>query len=37
MTATVHPSSILRQRDEASRRAEMTAFVKDLTAVAGAL
>ena len=28
--ATVHPSSILRQRDEASRHAEMAAFVEDL-------
>jgi DNA polymerase len=37
MTATVHPSSILRQRDEASRRAEMKAFVEDLTAVARVL
>lgn len=32
--ATVHPSSILRAVDEASRRAEYRAFVKDLTAVA---
>lgn len=32
--ATVHPSSILRAPDEASRRAEYRAFVKDLKAVA---
>ena len=35
--ATVHPSSILRQRDEASRRAEMAAFVEDLRKVAEVL
>jgi DNA polymerase len=32
--ATVHPSSILRAPDEASRREEYRAFVKDLKAVA---
>jgi uracil-DNA glycosylase len=32
--ATVHPSSILRAPDEASRREEYRAFVKDLRAVA---
>ena len=32
--ATVHPSSILRAPDEASRRDEYRAFVKDLKAVA---
>jgi DNA polymerase len=32
--ATVHPSSILRAPDDATRRAEYRAFVKDLTAVA---
>ena len=31
--ATVHPSSILRQRDDASRQAEYAAFVEDLRAV----
>ena len=31
--ATVHPSSILRQRDEASREAEYAAFVEDLRVV----
>jgi uracil-DNA glycosylase len=31
--ATVHPSSILRQRDDASREAEYAAFVEDLRAV----
>jgi DNA polymerase len=31
--ATVHPSSILRQRDDASREAEYAAFVEDLKAV----
>src|ERR671936_386897 len=35
--ATVHPSSILRQQDEDSRRAEMDAFVHDLEAVAAVL
>jgi uracil-DNA glycosylase family protein len=37
VTATVHPSSILRQRDEESRHAEMQAFVEDLRLVAGVL
>jgi uracil-DNA glycosylase len=32
--ATVHPSSILRQRDDASREAEYAAFVEDLRIVA---
>jgi uracil-DNA glycosylase len=36
-TATVHPSSILRARDDADRRAAMEAFVADLAAVARAL
>jgi DNA polymerase len=35
--ATVHPSSILRQRDEASRHAEMAAFVDDLKVAAAVL
>jgi len=34
VTATVHPSSILRARDEATRQAEMAAFVADLRTVA---
>jgi DNA polymerase len=34
VTATVHPSSILRQRDEAARQAELAAFVDDLRVVA---
>src|SRR6184192_3487304 len=34
VTATIHPSSILRQRDEESRRAELEAFVADLRKVA---
>jgi uracil-DNA glycosylase len=34
VTATVHPSSILRAADEESRRAEMQRFVADLTRVA---
>jgi uracil-DNA glycosylase family protein len=34
VTATVHPSSILRQRDEGSRHAELAAFVDDLRVVA---
>jgi uracil-DNA glycosylase family protein len=31
--ATVHPSSILRQRDDDARRAELAAFVADLRSV----
>jgi len=34
VTATVHPSSILRQQDEGSRYAELAAFVDDLRVVA---
>jgi DNA polymerase len=34
LTATVHPSSILRAPDEAARREQMQAFVDDLAAVA---
>jgi DNA polymerase len=34
VTATIHPSAILRQRDEASRHAELEAFVGDLRKVA---
>jgi len=34
VTATVHPSSILRAPDEETRRAEMDGFVADLTRVA---
>jgi DNA polymerase len=34
ITATVHPSSILRAPDPEARRQEMDAFVADLTAVA---
>jgi DNA polymerase len=37
VTATVHPSSILRARGEESRRAELAAFVADLRKVAGLL
>jgi DNA polymerase len=37
VTATVHPSSILRAPDDASRREAMQAFVKDLRVVAAAL
>jgi uracil-DNA glycosylase family protein len=37
VTATVHPSSILRARDNESRRLEMKTFVDDLRLVAGAL
>jgi DNA polymerase len=33
VTATVHPSSILRAPDPATRQAEMAAFVEDLRAV----
>ena len=35
--ATVHPSSILRARDDESRKLEMKAFVEDLAALARAL
>lgn len=35
--ATVHPSSILRARDDAARRAERALFVADLRAAAAAL
>jgi len=37
VTATVHPSSILRAQDDAARDTEMAAFVRDLTAVRRAL
>ena len=37
VTATIHPSAILRQRDEESRRAEMRRFVDDLRLVAAVL
>jgi DNA polymerase len=37
VTATVHPSSILRAPDEEARRSAMDEFVRDLTKVAGAL
>ena len=37
VTATIHPSAILRQRDEESRHNEMEAFVTDLRLVASVL
>ena len=37
VTATVHPSSILRARDDESRHAEMKRFVRDLRRVAAEL
>jgi uracil-DNA glycosylase family protein len=37
VTATIHPSAILRQQDDASRSAEREAFAEDLRAVAKAL
>src|SRR5438093_6378183 len=37
VTATIHPSAILRQRDDESRRRELAAFVDDLRIVAGVL
>jgi uracil-DNA glycosylase len=37
VTATVHPSSILRSKDAEARRAEMKAFVRDLANVRRAL
>jgi DNA polymerase len=37
VTATIHPSAILRQRDDAARHREMEAFVEDLRLVASVL
>jgi DNA polymerase len=37
VAATIHPSAILRQRDEGERAAERKAFADDLRAVAAAL
>ena len=37
VTATIHPSSILRQRDDELRRREMDGFVEDLRLVAAVL
>jgi DNA polymerase len=37
VTATIHPSAILRQRDETARHEEMEAFVNDLKLVASVL
>ena len=37
LTTTIHPSAILRQQDEESRRAELAAFVDDLRVVAALL
>ncbi len=37
VSATIHPSAILRQRDDASRAREREAFAEDLRAVAAAL
>jgi uracil-DNA glycosylase len=37
VTATIHPSAILRQRDDASRSTEREAFTEDLRVVAKAL
>jgi DNA polymerase len=37
VTATIHPSAILRQRDRASRKREMQLFVEDLRLVAAEL
>jgi DNA polymerase len=37
ITATVHPSSILRAQDEDSRHVEMARFIEDLKKVAAAL
>jgi uracil-DNA glycosylase len=37
VTATIHPSSILRLRDEDERHAETAAFVSDLRRAAGAV
>ncbi len=37
VTATIHPSAILRQRDDEARRAEMESFVADLKLVSKVL
>ena len=37
VVATIHPSSILRQRDDDARHAEREAFVADLKVAAGLL
>jgi DNA polymerase len=37
VTATIHPSAILRQRDDESRRTEMAKLVADLKKVAAVL
>jgi DNA polymerase len=37
VSATAHPASILRQRDDASRHAERQAFVEDLRRIAEAM
>jgi uracil-DNA glycosylase family protein len=37
VTATIHPSAILRQRDDESRHRELAAFVEDLRLVASVL
>jgi len=37
VTATIHPSAILRQRDDESRHRELKTFVEDLKLVASAL
>jgi DNA polymerase len=37
VTATIHPSAILRQQDDASRSKEREAFAEDLRVVAKAL
>jgi uracil-DNA glycosylase family protein len=37
VTATIHPSAILRQRDDSERAAEREAFAEDLRVVAAAL
>jgi len=37
VTATIHPSAILRQRDDESRHAELAALVDDLRVVASVL
>jgi uracil-DNA glycosylase family protein len=37
VTATIHPSAILRQQDDGARQAELAAFVDDLRVVAALL
>jgi uracil-DNA glycosylase family 4 len=37
VVATIHPSAVLRQQDDESRREEMRGLIRDLRVVAGLL